>query len=118
MTTHRTVLTETSRADASTVRLALSGNLDYDTADGVLRCVNGILTTQPGTRAVHLDCHAVRFCDTYGLSILIMTHRTVTAAGAHLQLENLPARLTRILEITGTLDLLTTAGDQREECDT
>ncbi|MGE6732696.1 STAS domain-containing protein, partial [Streptomyces sp. NPDC059900] len=42
-----------------------------------------------------------------GLSILLMIHRRTTAAGVRLHLDDRPAKLNRLLTLTGTLDHFT-----------
>jgi anti-anti-sigma regulatory factor len=56
---------------------------------------------------VHLDCAEIDFCDSSGLSALILVHRRVTAAGARPHLDNRRAPLNRLLELTGTMAHLT-----------
>ncbi|MFR9801107.1 STAS domain-containing protein [Pseudonocardia sp. RS010] len=93
-----------------TGRLTLVGDLDHDHADEINRVLVEGLGAHPGLGAVHLHCAEVAFCDSYGLSALLMAHRHVRAAGARLQLDDLQPGLTRLLELTRTLEYLTAEG--------
>jgi anti-anti-sigma factor len=90
-----------------TGRLTLVGDLDHDHADEINQVLVAGLEAHPGLRAVHLDCAEVAFCDSSGLAALLMAHRHVRGAGARLHLDNLQPGLTRLLELTRTLDYLT-----------
>ena len=105
MTTYRAVVRHVSRPDVHTVLVSLDGDLVYGTADDVLAQITDQLSAQPTTRVGRVACTALDFCDSWGLSVLLMANRTVDAAGAQLRLENLPPQLTRVLEVTGTVDL-------------
>jgi anti-anti-sigma factor len=71
---------------------------------------------------VLLDCEGVTFCDSYGLSVLLMVRRQVQLAGGRLTLENRRHSLDRLLELTDTYRYLTgghaASGGSREELDT
>lgn len=94
-------------AGRRTGRLTIVGDLDYDHADEINRVLVEGLGAHPGLRAVHLDCAEVAFCDSYGLAALLMSHRHVRGVGARLHLDNLQPGLTRLLELTRTLEYLT-----------
>lgn len=106
MTAPSAVIRDVTRTDGQTVAVVLDGSLDYDTADELLDRITAHLARHPDTRVVEIDCAEVDFCDSWGLSILLMTQRVAAAAGARLRLDNLPPRLARVLEITGTLEHL------------
>ncbi len=88
-------------------RLVVAGDLDYVQADHVNRVLADGLAAHPGLRAVRLDCSGIDFCDSYGLSALLVARRTVTAAGARLHLEEIRPRLEHLLRITGAHEYLT-----------
>jgi anti-anti-sigma factor len=71
------------------------------------RLVADRLTHAPAVRDVHLDCAEIDFCDSSGLSALILVHHRVTAAGARPHLDNRRPPLNRLLELTGTMAHLT-----------
>ncbi|MBP0457306.1 STAS domain-containing protein [Streptomyces montanisoli] len=88
------------------VSLRLAGELDLDTADDLVDAVRGQLTG-PGRDEVCLDCADLTSCDSSGLAALLMARRLTAAAGVGLRLADRPPHLTRMLEITGTLEHLT-----------
>ncbi|MEU3601254.1 STAS domain-containing protein [Streptomyces sp. NPDC006798] len=92
---------------ADTVRIEITGDLDYDTADLLLDEVTDELSARPGLKELHLHCAEIGVVDSMGLSILLMIGRRTAAAGARLHLDDRPAILDRLLDITGTLDYFT-----------
>ncbi|WP_156755342.1 STAS domain-containing protein [Actinokineospora pegani] len=104
MSTARPLTTTWTTPDEHTAKVAVEGDLDFDTADALLREVAERL---PGLRALHLDLAGLGFCDSYGLSVLLMVRRRAEAASASLHLDNRPGSLERLLVVTNTLDHLT-----------
>lgn len=98
---------------ATTVRIEVDGDLDYDSAPDLLEVVTDKLAERPDLKDLHLHCAGLGAVDSIGLSALLMIHRHTSAAGVRLHLEHRTARLERLLTVTGTLDHLTTvtAGD-------
>ncbi|MFJ8045685.1 STAS domain-containing protein [Kitasatospora sp. NPDC096147] len=90
-----------------TLRMELHGDLDHDTADVLLDQVTAQLTGRPGLTDLHLHCGGLGLIDSTGLSVLLMIRRRTAEAGARLHLDDRPAQLARVLEVTGTLDYLT-----------
>lgn len=88
-------------------RLVLTGDLDYVQADQMTHVLRAGLADHPELRDVHIDCSGIVFCDSYGLSALIMAHRAVTSAGARLHLDGMRPRLEHVLRVTGTFEYLT-----------
>ncbi|WP_424185342.1 STAS domain-containing protein [Actinokineospora sp. G85] len=107
MTTARPLTTTWTTPDEHTAKVVVEGDLDFDTADALLREVAERL---PGPRALRLDLAGLGFCDSYGLSVLLMVRRRVEAVGTCLHLDNRPGSLERLLVVTNTLDHLTGAG--------
>jgi anti-anti-sigma factor len=97
----------TAAEDARTLRVAVRGDLDYDTAEELLEAVDAGLTAYPGTRELRLDCGGLSHCDSMGLSVLLTVHRRTSAAGIRLRLDDRPQPLDRLLDVTGTLEFLT-----------
>lgn len=89
------------------VRIELEGDLDHETADFLVDEVTARIAAVPGLRDLHLQCGGLGTIDSMGLSALLMISRRTTAAGVRLHLEDRPANLDRILQLTGTLDHLT-----------
>ncbi|GAB3008120.1 STAS domain-containing protein [Amycolatopsis acidiphila] len=107
MSTPRPLNCTWAMTDPATGRITIDGDLDYDNADQLLYEVTERLSAGPGLKKLHLDCAALTFCDSYGLSTLLSVHRRLGEAGAVLHLENLPAGLTRLLRLTNTLAYFT-----------
>lgn len=89
------------------LRVEIDGDLDYDSADRLLETVTEQLAERPGLGRLHLHCAGLGVTDSMGLSILLMIRRRTTAAAVQLHLDDRPANLDRLLEITGTLEHLT-----------
>lgn len=89
--------------------LRIEGDLDYDTADELLDCVDRWLPRAHPDGNLVLDCAKVGFCDSYGLSTLLMIRRRLHGAGVHLHLDNRSPSLERLLTLTHTLKHLTEA---------
>lgn len=102
-------LTSTIDPTASAARLRVDGDLDYATTGEFVDAVSTLMTEQPSLRNLHLDFAELTFCDSAGLSGLLVIHRRTSAARVHLHLDNRPQHLERILEITGVLEHLTTS---------
>ncbi|MFF3775806.1 STAS domain-containing protein [Streptomyces sp. NPDC002232] len=109
MTTLPSTLHLSTVDTADTVRIEITGDLDYDTADLLLEEATAQLSARPGLKDLHLHCAQIGTVDSMGLSILLMIGRRAAAAGTRLHLDDRPARLTRILDITGTLDYFAAA---------
>ncbi|MGW6054843.1 STAS domain-containing protein [Streptomyces sp. NPDC055189] len=90
-----------------TVRIEVHGDLDYDNADHLLLTVTAKLAEHPRLSDLHLHCAGLQAVDSMGLSILLMIHRRTSAAGVRLHLDDRPARLDRLLSLTGTLEHFT-----------
>jgi anti-anti-sigma factor len=98
--------------DASTT-LHVGGDLDYESTATLISAVSDVLndcdTDADAVTDLRLDFTDLSFCDSAGLSGLLLIHRQTSAAGVHLHLDHRPAQLQRILDITGVLEHLTTA---------
>ncbi len=94
-------------SDATTARVLIVGELEFATAALLLQLVTDRLADHPDVRDVRLDCGEIAFCDSSGLSTLLLVHRAVTGAGARSHLDNRPPALERLLALTGTTAYLT-----------
>ncbi|ORB30995.1 STAS domain-containing protein [Mycolicibacterium parafortuitum] len=94
---------------AHSTRIRVSGDLDYGTTSLLVDTVGELLTERSGLQDLHLDFTELAFCDSAGLSGLVMIHRRTSAAGLRLHLDERPAQLERVLTITGLLDFFTAA---------
>ncbi|MFD6279902.1 STAS domain-containing protein [Streptomyces sp. NPDC060209] len=96
------------------VRLRLVGDLDYDTSEQLVESAQACLAADPALRDLVLDCSRLRLCDSSGVSSLLLIHRGTTSGGVVLHLENAPAFLRRILDVTGILHLFALDGAGRQ----
>ncbi|WNG87470.1 STAS domain-containing protein [Mycobacterium sp. ITM-2016-00317] len=104
---------------AQSARIRVAGDLDYGSSGLLLETVHDLLRAPSALQDLHLDFTDLAFCDSAGLSSLVLIHRQTAAAGAHLHLDQRPAQLQRILDVTGLLEFLTAppAGRQADESD-
>ncbi|GHD85827.1 STAS domain-containing protein [Streptomyces naganishii] len=102
-------LTLDSRDHAVVVRVG--GDLDYAGHDEFLHAVTTLLARRHAARhpvrELRLDFSGLRGVDSSGLSALLRIRRRTDEAGIALHLDERPAALERLLEMTGTLELLT-----------
>ncbi|ORB71953.1 STAS domain-containing protein [Mycobacterium scrofulaceum] len=89
-----------------TVRLQVCGDLVYETVDAMVEAAGRLLGQRPAPAHLHLDLGDLEFCDSAGLSGLLLVHRRSHQAGAQLHLDNRPRFLDRILDVTGTFEHL------------
>jgi anti-anti-sigma factor len=95
--------------DPNTLTVHLAGELTFETDDDLDGLIAGHLRELPDVREIVLDCTAITEIDSMGLSILLMIKRRAQQADIRLRLDNRPARLERMLSLTGTYAYLTTA---------
>jgi len=99
--------------DTATGRLAVVGELNFQSAGRLIETVTEELARHPELRELRLDCTGLDHCDSSGLSVLLMAQRRTQAAGVTLYLDNRSSTLERMLELTGTVDYL--AGDAADD---
>ncbi|MFF7361864.1 anti-sigma factor antagonist [Streptomyces sp. NPDC008125] len=98
-----------TRYDAQgAVLVELCGDLDHTQTDTLLDTVREQLAGNPDTRELRLECASLETIDSSGLAALIMIRRRADQAGVRLVLDGRRAALDRLLEVTGTLEYLTT----------
>ncbi|MFE1749227.1 STAS domain-containing protein [Streptomyces anandii] len=102
-------LTLETRDHAVVVRVR--GDLDYAGHDEFLHTVTTLLARRHAARhpvrELRLDFSALDGVDSSGLSALLRIRRSTDEAGIALHLDERPPALERLLEVTGTLELLT-----------
>jgi anti-anti-sigma factor len=101
-------LTLSTGSTGRSATVHVGGDLDFQSTDQLLAAVSGLLTDDPAPSDLHLDFADLAFCDSAGLSALLLIHRKTCAAGVELHLDRRPAHLERILDITGVREYLTT----------
>ncbi len=109
-------LTVTTTTRSACLRLA--GPLDYETTGAFMDAVDRLLNRQPAPAHLHLDLSELTFCDSAGLSGLLLAHRHAHRAGAQLHLDHRPEFLDRILDVTGTFDHLVASSDMNGQGET
>ncbi|MFD3731728.1 STAS domain-containing protein [Streptomyces sp. NPDC058632] len=89
----------TARNAATGPVLEIIGELDHTTATQ-LRDLLTTLTLQPGQRLI-LDLSGMEFCDSSGITALIVARNHAHAAHADIALAAVPAHTLRVLRIVG-----------------
>lgn len=89
---------DTAETRGQTTALALTGELDLNTATDLYRAVKDALSAYPTTI---LDLTGVTFCDSSGLNTLIRLRSRARAAGGRLVLAAPPRQMLRLLTVTG-----------------
>ncbi|MBX7448773.1 STAS domain-containing protein [Mycolicibacterium sp. 3033] len=101
-------LTLSTDIDGTSARLTVTGDLDYGSTAALVSAVCDVLTGSATVTDLRLDFAGLTFCDSAGLSGLLLVRRKTSAAGVQLHLDHRPPQLQRLLDITGVLDHLTT----------
>ncbi|OEJ35087.1 STAS domain-containing protein [Streptomyces subrutilus] len=92
-------LTITIRDATNGPVLELAGDLDYDQAPRLRQALE-TLTPKPGQRLV-MDLSGVGFCDSSGITVLIVARNLAVAARADIALAGVPDNTLRTLRIVG-----------------
>lgn len=100
-------LTLTSQTTARSARITVAGDVDFGSAAHLVDTATNLLKAHPGVQNLHLDFTELTFLDSTGLSALLQIHRQASELGVRLHLDNRPAHLDRVLEITGLSEQLT-----------
>jgi len=104
-------ITLSSDSSSRSARIDISGDLDYGHTSQLLSTVSELLSGSAAPLDLHLNFAELTFFDSTGLSALLQVHQKAAQAGARLHLDNRPAHLDRVLEITGTMEYLTSLSD-------
>jgi anti-anti-sigma factor len=94
-------LTITTAPRTASVRI--TGDLDYETADDLVEVATKLFE-QNDLSDLHLDFSETAFLDSAALSGLLLLHRRTSQADIALHLDNRPAFLDRVLQVTGLFD--------------
>ncbi|HEV8296781.1 MAG TPA: STAS domain-containing protein [Acidimicrobiales bacterium] len=90
---------------AAAVTITLDGDLDLLRADDVRARI--LAAHRSGVTTVQLDMAAVTFFDSSALRAVLQARQTFRQAGVELVVTERSPHVERVLEVTGTLDLLT-----------
>jgi anti-sigma B factor antagonist len=85
--------------------LVLSGEFDLTAADRVCDAADSLLAAADGKRLT-VDLAAVSFIDAAGLGALVMMSNAAADAGTTLRVRGAPARIAKLLELTGLSEVL------------
>lgn len=89
------------RLDERACVLALRGVLDFDSAVQLREAADGLLGAAEPPSSVVADCTGLEFCDSTGISCLIVIYQRLQAHGGVLRLAAAPASVARIFRLTG-----------------
>ncbi len=92
------------RHEPGRVLCALSGMLTYNSYSAFRPLLEAVDTV--GARDVVLDLGELRFLDSNGLGMLLVLRERLFASGRRLRLVNVPPRVDKVLERTGTQEML------------
>ena len=87
--------------DAGRPVLLLDGDIDLVAADELRRAGDSALASSADGGSVTLDFRRVTMLDSSGIGALMALREAAAEKGIELVLRGLPARVTRVLEITG-----------------
>ncbi|MEH1015119.1 STAS domain-containing protein [Micromonospora sp. CPCC 206060] len=97
------IVTPLLRSDR-TAQIRLDGELTYDTVDDARVQLHALIDA--GCRQLILEVSGITWSDSVGLALLIGLRSAVTACGGEIAVRGATGQLARVLEITGTRDLL------------
>ncbi|MFB8087355.1 STAS domain-containing protein [Streptomyces sp. NPDC055992] len=112
MTTHPDHLQLTTTDSRDSILVEIHGDLDYASADRLVAEVTSRLSKRTAPSELRLRCAHLGAVDSMGISALLMIRRLTTAAGVRLHLDDRPAKLERLLNLTGIRDHLTEPCDE------
>ncbi|MEU9134983.1 STAS domain-containing protein [Streptomyces sp. NPDC048404] len=114
-TSHPPAFTLTVDVQPAALVIRVSGDLDHETCDELMRAVDQNLFAPRDLEErfleLRVDFAGLGSIDSMGLSTLLMIRRRTDAAGVRLCLDQRTRGLDRLLEITGTLEHLTAPRD-------
>jgi anti-anti-sigma factor len=97
-------LTIETSVDGGTANVRLIGELDLDGTDKATEALVGHAGTD--VNAVVVDASGLTFLDSSGLRVLLQAREQLKESNVALSLENATGPVQRVLEMTGTLELL------------
>jgi anti-anti-sigma factor len=93
------------RNDDGSVRIAVGGEVDTDTAGRLVQAVEGLLVVS--VCRVVVDLTSVTFLDSSGIRALLTARRIASEHGAALQVTGVHGIVRRVLTLTGLLSMFT-----------
>lgn len=102
------------RQHARGVLFVLCGELDFDSVVQLQEAADGELSGSTGTLPVVVDCAALTFCDSSGISALLRLYQRLTTEQRPLRLAAVPASVSRLFTLTGLDQLFSVHKDAAE----
>ncbi len=96
------------------VLVAVDGELDLSTADDLHATITAAISD--GAGPLVLDLADLRFCDSAGLAVLVRAHNALGEQGRRLVLARPSAAVSRVLELSGLDQVITTAPTPADAC--
>jgi len=93
--------------DGSLARVVVNGELDSSSAPRLIAMIQDV--AGPPVRSIELDCNGVTFLDSTGVRALIVTRNEAAHMGVNLVVVHPSSPVTRVIEMTGLVGLLTGA---------
>lgn len=84
--------------------IALSGELDLETADDLERGIDGLIAD--GHARVVVDLRELTFCDSVGLNTLVRATKHAEEVGGWLRIANPAGQVADVLRIAGLFEFL------------
>jgi len=94
----------TNHATTGSVVVALTGQLDVDSASAMHAAFDAL--RERSVDRIVVDLTRLQFCDSMGLSAFVVAHRRCAAAGGHLRLAGPGPFLLRVLSVVGIAEAL------------
>ncbi|MFJ4862309.1 MULTISPECIES: STAS domain-containing protein [unclassified Streptomyces] len=83
----------------------VAGEMDMDRAHVFRAELDAVIANASAGVEVVVDLSGLAFCDSSGLNALLAARQHAEESGHHLRLAGPSPQVTRLLEITGTIDL-------------
>lgn len=84
----------------------LRGELDFSSAVQLQEAADQVLTALPRPGLLVIDCAALAFCDSSGISGLISIYQQLSAQDSTLRLAAVPGSVARVFRLTGLDQLI------------
>jgi anti-sigma B factor antagonist len=95
---HRPLTFEVSRSDQGETRLAVSGEIDLNTAPDLEQTAADLLYERP--KRLVLDLGEVPFCDSSGIGVLVRVYNKASVIGCRVVIARPTPNVRAILEMT------------------
>ncbi|MEU4107474.1 STAS domain-containing protein [Streptomyces sp. NPDC048208] len=96
------------------VLFVLCGELDFDSVVQLHEAADAELSGSEGALPVVVDCAALTFCDSSGISALLRLYQRLAAQQRALRLAAVPASVSRLFTLTGLDQLFSVHMDAAE----